>query len=83
VGTILGDKAVPSGDTARSYAEELLERRQELGRTLGPEAEHALLDRASWLLCDEFDAEVTVRRADADSERAETARPGKPAVHIR
>jgi hypothetical protein len=34
-------------------------------------------------LSDEFDADVTVRRADGVGEAARKARPGKPAVHIR
>ncbi len=83
VGEILDDEEVPAGDAAQSYAEELLEQRQELERMLGPEAEYELLDRASWLLRDEFDADVTVRQVDGDGEAAGKARPGKPAVHIR
>jgi len=82
VGKILDDDAVPAGDAVGEYAEQLLEDRQELERMLDPDAEYELLDRASWLLRDEFDAEVTVRRADG-GEAAEKARPGKPAVHIR
>jgi len=82
VGQILEDDAVPAGEDAQAYAEELLERRQELERMLDADAEYGLLDRAAWLLSDEFDAAVTVRRADGD-DTGEKARPGKPAVHIR
>jgi leucyl-tRNA synthetase len=82
VGRILEDSAVPTGEPAQSYAETLLGRRQELERMLSGAAEYELLDRASWLLRDEFGAEVTVRRADG-GEAAGKARPGKPAVHIR
>ncbi|MFB6233609.1 MAG: class I tRNA ligase family protein [Haloarculaceae archaeon] len=83
VGEILDDDAVPSGDAAQAYAEELLDRRKALERLLAPEAEYDLLERASWLLADEFDAAVTVHRADRDGQAEGTARPGKPAVHIR
>jgi leucyl-tRNA synthetase len=82
VGRILDDDAVPADEATQSYAEELLGRRQELERLFDPDAEYELLDRASWLLRDEFGAEVTVRRAE-DGDAAGKARPGKPAVHIR
>jgi leucyl-tRNA synthetase len=82
VGRILDDDGVPAGEAAQSYAEQLLGRRQELERLLDPEAEYELIDRAAWLLREEFDADVTVRRA-GEGEAAKKARPGKPAVHIR
>ncbi|PSQ56022.1 MAG: leucine--tRNA ligase [Halobacteriales archaeon SW_9_67_25] len=81
VGKILDDDAVPDSEAAQSYAEELLGRRQELERMLDSDAEQDLLDRAAWLLRAEFDADVTVRRADT-GDAAGKARPGKPAVHI-
>jgi leucyl-tRNA synthetase len=83
VGEIMGEADIRShGDAAQSYAEDLAQRGQALERILPPTEEYNLLDRASWLLRDEFDAEVTVRRAE-EGETARKARPGKPAVHIR
>ncbi|SEQ54233.1 leucine--tRNA ligase [Natrinema salaciae] len=52
------------------------------GQVLAGDRELAILDSASWLVTDEFDADVTVRRATGDDERAGEARPGKPAIHI-
>jgi leucyl-tRNA synthetase len=83
VGEIMTDEEIQShGSTAQSYAEELDERRQQLAPTLARDEEYDLLSRSAWLLRDEFDAEVTVRRAEGDEDRASKARPGKPAVHI-
>jgi leucyl-tRNA synthetase len=69
------------GSPAQAYAESLLGRQQELQPTLGPDAELSLLDRASWLLEDEFEAAVTVERAE-EGDLARKAKPGKPAIHI-
>ncbi|ERH05214.1 MAG: hypothetical protein J07HN4v3_00808 [Halonotius sp. J07HN4] len=42
-----------------------------------------MLERASWLIEKEFDAEVIVEAAsDAEPALAERARPGKPAISI-
>ncbi len=49
---------------------------------LDGEGELAVLSRGGWLLEAEFDAEVEVRRGVEGEELAETARPGKPAIHI-
>ncbi len=52
------------------------------GDLLGADRERSILDRASWLVTDEFDVAVVVRRATGDDEQAAKARPGKPAIHI-
>jgi leucyl-tRNA synthetase len=83
VGKIMSDETVQShGDGAQQYAEDLDQRRQQLEPTPSRDEEYDLLSRAAWLLRDEFDAAVTVRRAESGEERASKARPGKPAVHI-
>jgi leucyl-tRNA synthetase len=83
VGMIMDEEAMREvGSAARSYAEELQDRKQQLEPVLSRDEEFALLDRAAWLLGDEFDATVTVRRSGDGEDRAEKARPGKPAVHI-
>ncbi len=63
--------------------------------SLSARRERGILDRASWLLADEFGASVVVRQADAGGptgrpgdaeldtdELARRARPGKPAIRI-
>ncbi|MDQ2051470.1 leucine--tRNA ligase [Natronolimnohabitans sp. A-GB9] len=66
------------------FVADLLERGDytELEGVLEPTTERALLERSAWLVTDEFDADVTVRRATGDDELAATARPGKPGIHI-
>ncbi len=82
VGEIMDDEAVAAaGETAKAYATDLQNRQQQLAPVLPRAEEQALLDRAAWLLRDEFDAGVTVRQATED-DLAEKARPGKPAIHI-
>ena len=71
------------GEPAQSYATELQDRKRELRPVLSVDEEYELLHRAAWLLRDEFDANVTVRRGEAGEELAEKAVPGKPAIHIR
>ncbi|MEF8784661.1 MAG: leucine--tRNA ligase [Haloarculaceae archaeon] len=84
VGKIMTDEEIQAhGSQAQSYAEDLQSRRKQLEPTLSRDEEFDLLDRAAWLLRDEFGAAVSVRQAEADDERASKARPGKPAVHIR
>ncbi|SEV99216.1 leucine--tRNA ligase [Natrinema salifodinae] len=66
---------------------------REAGQAFPADRERELLERAAWLVTDEFGATVTVRRAgvdigaatDADvdgDDLAAKARPGKPAIHI-
>jgi len=83
VGKIMGeDQMQEIGEPAQSYAGELQDRKRELRPVLPGEAEFELLHRAAWLLRDEFDTEVTVRRAETDETLARKAKPGKPAIHI-
>jgi leucyl-tRNA synthetase len=84
VGKIMSDESIQRhGSAAQSYAEELNARQRQLEPVLDREAEYKLLDGAAWLLADEFDATVSVRKGEEDSDLAEKAKPGKPAVHIR
>ena len=70
------------GEPAQSYAAGLQDRKRELRPVLSREREAELLERAAWLLRDEFETAVTVRRAGVDDEFAGKAKPGKPAIHI-
>ncbi|MFB6297150.1 MAG: leucine--tRNA ligase [Salinirussus sp.] len=82
VGRLLDDDEIGRhGAAARAYAENLQDRRRGLEPTLAPEAELGTLRRAAWLLRDEFDAAVTVERAE-EGPQARKATPGKPAIHI-
>ncbi len=81
VGPILDAVDGPAADI-REYAEALDRRRKELRPTLSQTDERDLLAAGSWLLEDEFDAAVTVTVAEAGSELAEAAEPGKPAIQI-
>ncbi|WP_336326689.1 leucine--tRNA ligase [Halovenus sp. HT40] len=83
VGKIMERESMQAvGGPAQEYAAQLQDRQQELRPVLGPEAELGLLDRASWLLRDEFETSVTVRQAEEGDEFAGKAKPGKPAIHI-
>jgi leucyl-tRNA synthetase len=82
VGLLMNDEAVGRhGEAAQTYAEDLQERARELEPALDADTEREVLERAAWLLDDEFGADVTVRRAE-DGEMARKAEPGKPAIHI-
>ncbi|MXV64134.1 leucine--tRNA ligase [Natronorubrum sp. JWXQ-INN-674] len=71
-------------ETIAAFAAELAERdgHQDLEHGLTARTELAILNRSTWLVTDEFDADVTVRRGAEDDELGEKARPGKPAIHI-
>lgn len=82
VGNVMENEAMRDvGEPAQRYAESLQDESQ-LPPVLGGDAERTLLERAAWLLRDEFDADVTVTTATTD-EQVRKARPGRPAVRIR
>ncbi len=72
-------------ETVAPFVADVVERgdHTELEGVLEPTAEREILERSAWLVTDEFDADVTVRRASDDDDLAATARPGKPGIHIR
>jgi len=82
VSAVMDDQSIRQhGAAAESYAKSL--QQEGLEPILSRATERAELDRASWLLEDEFDATVDVREAsDADDELATRAEPGRPAIHI-
>ena len=83
VGKIMGhDQMQAVGESAQSYAAELQDRKRELRPVLPGDEEYDLLTRAAWLLRDEFETDVIVRRAETDEDLAAKAKPGKPAIHI-
>jgi len=82
VGRVMGDDAVPETEAAADYAADLADRSGGFEPVLSPEREQTVLEQATWLFEDEFGAEVVVRQAAPDGERAGTARPNKPAIHI-
>ena len=83
VGKIMSRETMQEiGEPAQSYAADLQDRRRELRPVLPAASELELLDRAAWLLRDEFETSVTVRQAEQGEELARKAKPGKPAIHI-
>ncbi|MBX0295980.1 leucine--tRNA ligase [Haloarcula nitratireducens] len=83
VGEIMGEEAIQRhGDAAADYAASLADRGASLEPIVDGERELDVLSQAAWLFEDEFGADVTVRRADGESELARKARPNKPAIHI-
>ncbi|ACV47030.1 MULTISPECIES: leucine--tRNA ligase [Halomicrobium] len=82
VGRIMDADAVPGTEAAADYAAELADRSGGFEPVLAPERELTVLEQASWLFAEEFDADVVVRRAEPDGEQAHRARPNKPAIHI-
>ncbi|ELY58797.1 leucyl-tRNA ligase [Natronococcus amylolyticus DSM 10524] len=71
------------GDAAADYGQDLQAEREALSTTLGPDAEREALESAAWLLEREFEASVSVRRAEAvDESVLKNAEPGRPAIEI-
>ncbi|RQG97288.1 leucine--tRNA ligase [Natrarchaeobius chitinivorans] len=73
----------PGRETIEEFTGTLLERasRSASGQVLGFDDERSILERARWLVEDEFGADVVVRTADAEPFTGK-ARPGKPAIRI-
>jgi len=83
VETVLAEEELAARDGAEAYAAALQQRATGLEPLLSRSTEHAELERAAWLLDDEFGATVVVREPDnADPRVAERATPGRPAIHI-
>ncbi|MFC4540556.1 leucine--tRNA ligase [Halosolutus amylolyticus] len=84
IGELMGESHIrEQGDAAADYGQDLQAEREALETTLGPDAEHAALESAAWLLEREFDAPVRVRRADeVDDSVLKNAEPGRPAIEI-
>jgi leucyl-tRNA synthetase len=83
VGEIMSDERMQvHGDAAAEYAADLADRSAGLEPIVDGEQELDVLQQAAWLFEDEFDADVTVRRAGEDDGLAKKARPNKPAIHI-
>lgn len=84
VGRVMNDELVREhGDDAADYAAKLANRQPGLEPVVDGDRELAILERARWLLADEFDADVTVRRAGgAGDELGQKAAPNRPAIHI-
>ncbi|MEY7847994.1 leucine--tRNA ligase [Natrarchaeobius sp. A-rgal3] len=76
------DIETPTRETVESVVETLLERSPTSGidPSLTFDDERTLLERARWLIADEFGADVVVHIADEANPTK--ARPGKPAIRI-
>ncbi len=81
VGTVMADDQLRSvGSAAADYAKELAPQASALEPQLSPEQERETLERARWLLEDEFDAKVTVTASDDPT--GTDAKPGRPEIDI-
>ncbi|WP_330632918.1 leucine--tRNA ligase [Halocatena halophila] len=79
VGTVMADEQLRErGEQAASFAKEIAGGATE--HQLHPDRERAALERAAWLLEDEFGAPVEIRPAE-DDERT-PAQPGRVAIDI-
>ncbi|ELY50770.1 leucine--tRNA ligase [Natronorubrum bangense] len=84
IGELMGESHIrEQGDAAASYGQDLQAEREALSMTLDPDDEHDALESAAWLIEREFDAPVSVVRADAvDDGVLKNAEPGRPAIEI-
>ncbi|WP_435157044.1 leucine--tRNA ligase [Haladaptatus sp. DFWS20] len=72
-----------NGDVAASYGQDLQAEREALTHTLTPETEYEVLEQATWLVEQEFDAPVRILRAEeAADDVVRKAEPGRPAIDI-
>jgi leucyl-tRNA synthetase len=83
VGTVMQDEQLRQhGEAAADYAKELAGT-EHFDDQLASERERATLDRATWLLEREFDADVVVYGTDdAPESLAAKATPGRPGINI-
>ncbi|MFP4625513.1 MAG: leucine--tRNA ligase [Natronomonas sp.] len=84
VGELMGREEFRElGESAASYAKDLQAERQSLTEQLPPERESTVLERAAWILRQEFDASISITEADdAADDLVSKARPGRPAIQI-
>ncbi|MFB6219298.1 MAG: leucine--tRNA ligase [Halobacteriaceae archaeon] len=75
------EAAVPE-DGDEEFRAYLHENARSLAPELPPDRERAALERAAWLVADEFGADVEVLAAGEAGGLADRARPGKPAIDI-
>ena len=73
---------LPGGDAREGFVADLAARRSELAPILPIEREFEILQRAAWLLDDEFSVEITIEREDDASEPDPEAAPGRPGIVI-
>jgi leucyl-tRNA synthetase len=83
VGTVMQDEQLRQhGEAAADYAKELAGT-EHFDDELSPDREQAALDRATWLLEREFDADIVVYGSDeAPDNLVGKATPGRPGINI-
>lgn len=83
VGEIMRRETFRNHDDASSFAKDLQAVRHSLTTQHQPEREATVLEQASWLIEQEFDATVTIQAGDeVDNQDAKHAEPGRPAIQI-
>ncbi len=83
VGAVMGDDQLRQhGEAAAAFAKEFIGQ-EHFDEQLTPAEESEVLDRATWLIEQEFDAEITIYSPDEGSEDlASKATPGRPGINI-